>query len=93
MLARAPQAPPDPRVYRVGAQEPRRSRARAFWAGRGTLGGWGKRAESDDAPAERAGRAGEGPTGAWEALGGRVGAGTWAPGRGKLERLVLVSLG
>ena len=52
------------------------------------MGGWGKRAESDDAPAERAGRAGEGPTGAWEALGGRVGSGTWARGRGKLERLV-----
>ena len=52
------------------------------------MGGWGKRAESDDAPAERAGRAGEGPTGAWEALGGRVGAGTWPRGRGKLGRLV-----
>ena len=52
------------------------------------MGGRAKRAESDDAPAERAGRAGEGPTGAWEALGGRVGSGTWARGRGKLERLV-----
>ena len=52
------------------------------------MGGRAKQAESGDATAERAGWGGEGPTGAWEALGGRVGAGTWARERGKLERLV-----
>ena len=56
------------------------------------MGGRAKQAESDDATAEHVGWAGGDPTGAWEALGGRVGAGTWAPGRGKLGGLVLVNL-
>ena len=92
MLARAPQAPPDPRVYRVGAWGPRRGRASAFWAGRGTLGGRTKQADSGDAIAEHAGQVGEGLTGAWEVLGGRVGSMTAAHEWGKLERLVLVNL-